>query len=78
MGLILRSIERMLKMQFSMARNFTLQPLRLLQKQHKRNFMLDTPCLQKAKQQRLGANHVPLDLQPETLPMRHIDTYFKS
>jgi hypothetical protein len=28
MGLILRSIERMLKMQFSMARNFTLQPLR--------------------------------------------------
>jgi hypothetical protein len=28
MGLILRSIERMLKMQFSMARKFTLQPLR--------------------------------------------------
>jgi hypothetical protein len=28
MGLILRSIERMLKMQFSMARNFTRQPLR--------------------------------------------------
>jgi hypothetical protein len=28
MGLILRSIERMLKMQFSIARNFTLQPLR--------------------------------------------------
>jgi hypothetical protein len=28
MGLILRSIERMLKMQFSMAHNFTLQPLR--------------------------------------------------
>ncbi len=28
MGLILRSIEWMLKMQFSMARNFTLQPLR--------------------------------------------------
>jgi hypothetical protein len=27
MGLILRSIERMLKMQFSMARKFTLQPL---------------------------------------------------
>ncbi len=27
-GLILRSIERMLKMQFSMARKFTLQPLR--------------------------------------------------
>jgi hypothetical protein len=28
MGLILRSIERMLKMQFSMAHKFTLQPLR--------------------------------------------------
>ncbi len=28
MGLILRSIERMLKMQFSMGRKFTLQPLR--------------------------------------------------
>jgi hypothetical protein len=28
MGLILRSIERMLKMQFSIARKFTLQPLR--------------------------------------------------
>jgi hypothetical protein len=28
MGLILRSIERMLTMQFSMARKFTLQPLR--------------------------------------------------
>ena len=28
MGLILCSIERMLKMQFSTARNFTLQPLR--------------------------------------------------
>jgi hypothetical protein len=28
MGLILRSIERMLKMQFSMARKFMLQPLR--------------------------------------------------
>jgi hypothetical protein len=28
MGLILRSVERMLKMQFSMARKFTLQPLR--------------------------------------------------
>ncbi len=28
MGLILRSIERMLKMQFSMSHNFTLQPLR--------------------------------------------------
>ncbi len=28
MGLILRSIERMLKMKFSMARNFTRQPLR--------------------------------------------------
>jgi hypothetical protein len=28
MDLILRSIERMLKMQFSMARKFTLQPLR--------------------------------------------------
>ncbi len=28
MGLILRSIEWMLKMQFSMARTFTLQPLR--------------------------------------------------
>jgi len=28
MGLILRSIKRMLKMQFSMARKFTLQPLR--------------------------------------------------
>ncbi len=28
LGLILRSIERMLKMQFSMARNFTRQPLR--------------------------------------------------
>ncbi len=28
MGLILRSIERMLKMQFSMSRKFTLQPLR--------------------------------------------------
>jgi hypothetical protein len=27
-GLIFRSIERMLKMQFSMARKFTLQPLR--------------------------------------------------
>ncbi len=28
MGLILHSIERMLKMQFSMARKFTRQPLR--------------------------------------------------
>ncbi len=28
MGLKLRSIDRMLKMQFSMARKFTLQPLR--------------------------------------------------
>ncbi len=28
MDLILRSLERMLKMQFSMARNFTLHPLR--------------------------------------------------
>jgi hypothetical protein len=28
MGLILRSIEQMLKMKFSMARKFTLQPLR--------------------------------------------------
>ncbi len=28
MGLILHSIERMLKIQFSMARKFTLQPLR--------------------------------------------------
>jgi hypothetical protein len=28
MGLILHSIERMLKMQFSLARKFTLQPLR--------------------------------------------------
>ena len=28
MGLILRSIERMLKMKLSMARKFTLQPLR--------------------------------------------------
>jgi hypothetical protein len=28
MGLILRFIERMLKMQFSMAHKFTLQPLR--------------------------------------------------
>ncbi len=35
MGLILRSIERMLKMQFSMARNFMLQPLR----------RYDAPCL---------------------------------
>ncbi len=53
MGLILRSIERMLKMQFSMARSFTLQPLRRYdvkppKKQHKRNVTLDAPCLQKA------------------------------
>jgi hypothetical protein len=48
MDLILRSIERMLKMQFSMARNFTLQPLRSLpKKRHKRNLTFDAPCLQK-------------------------------
>ncbi len=52
MGLILRSIERMLKMQFSMARKFTLQPLRRYdvkppEKQHKRNITFDEPCLQK-------------------------------
>jgi hypothetical protein len=48
MGLILRSIERMLKMQFSMARNFTLyadMTQRLPKKTHKHNLRFDAPCL---------------------------------
>jgi hypothetical protein len=49
-----------------MARKFTLQTLRRYdvkppKKQHKRNFTFDLPCLQKAKQHSLGANHSPLD-----------------
>ncbi len=79
MGLILRSIQRMLKMKFSMARKFTLQPLRRYDvkppgKQHKRNFTFDAPCLQKVKEHRMGSKQYPLDSQPETLPMRHSDT----
>ncbi len=82
MDLILHSIERMLKMQFSMGRKFTLQPLCRYdikpsqKKHHKHNFSFDAPCLQKAKQPRLGANQGSLDLQPETLPMRHTDNCF--
>ncbi len=54
MGLILRSIEWVLKMQFSMARKFTLQPLRRYdvkppKKTHKRNLPLDMPCHEKTK-----------------------------
>ncbi len=55
MGLILRSIERMLKMQFSMARKFTLQPLHRYdvkppeKKQNKRDFTFAAQCLQKVK-----------------------------
>jgi hypothetical protein len=78
MSLILRSIERMLKMQFSMARKFTLQPLRrysvkLPKKPHKRNLMFDAPCLQKYNHHMLSANHESLVSQ-HTLQMRHPDT----
>jgi hypothetical protein len=66
----------MLKMHFSMARNFTLQPLRRYdakppEKRLKRNLTFDAPCLQKTNQHTLGAN---LGSQPDTLPMRHTFT----
>jgi hypothetical protein len=52
MGFKLRSIERMLKKQFSMARNFSLKPLHRSdvkppEKTAKRNFTFDGRCLQK-------------------------------
>jgi hypothetical protein len=57
MGLILRPIERMLKMQFSMARKFPLPPLHRYdvkpsKKPHKRNLPFDMPCPEKTKQHR--------------------------
>jgi hypothetical protein len=76
MGLILRSIERMLKMQFSMARKSTLQPLRRYdvkppEKTAQAYLMFDAQCLQKTYQHTLGSNQGPLDPQPDTQPMRH-------
>jgi hypothetical protein len=80
MGLILRSIERMLKMQFSMALKFTLQPLRRYDvkppEKNRTSVIFEAACLQKTDQHRLGANLVPLDPQPVTLPMRHSYNYF--
>jgi hypothetical protein len=55
-------LERMLKMQFSMARKFTLQPLRSLPKnRHKRNLPFDMPCLEQTKQHRWGSIQGSLD-----------------
>jgi hypothetical protein len=51
MGLILHSMERMPKMQFSMARKFMLQPLRRYdvkpKKPHKRSLTFKELCLEK-------------------------------
>ncbi len=81
MGLILRSIERMLKMQFSMARRFTLQPLRRYDvKPPKKtaqaycNLPFDMQCYEKTIQHRLDSIQRSLDPQSETLPLRHAYT----
>ncbi len=51
MDLILRSIERILQTQLSMARNFKLQVLRRYNVKFSKmcNYTLDTPCLDKLK-----------------------------
>jgi hypothetical protein len=68
MDLILRSTERMLKMQFSVARKFTLQPLRKPPKKpHKRNLPFDMSCFEKTKQHRSGSIQRSLDEQSVTL-----------
>jgi hypothetical protein len=79
MGLKLCSIERMLKMQFSMAHKFTLQSLRRYdvkppKKPYKPNLPFDMPCLEKTKQHRWGLIQRSQDHQTGTLPLRHTST----
>jgi hypothetical protein len=55
-------------MQFSMARKFTLQPLRRYdvkppKKQDKRKLLFDMPGLEKTKEHRWGSNQQSLDFQ---------------
>jgi hypothetical protein len=76
MGLILCSIERILKMQFSMARKFTFQLLRRYEvkppkKPHTSNLPLDIPCLEQNKQHRWGSIQRSLDIQSVPLSLRH-------
>jgi hypothetical protein len=66
MGLILHFIERITKMQFSMARKFMNWPLhgyivKLTEKLHKHNFTFDVPCQEKTVLPMWGANHRPLN-----------------
>ncbi len=70
MDLILRSVERMLQTQLSMARRFKLQVLRRYNVKFSkmRNFMLETLRLAQAQ---AGGEPNPMDLQPMTLPLRH-------
>ncbi len=64
MGLILRSIERMLKMQFIVARKFMVQLLRWYDvkppKKTKCNIMFEAPSLQQSYEQMLDSNQGPL------------------
>ena len=61
-------------MQFSIARMFTLQLFckASRKKPHKHNLTFDAPCLQKNDQHTLDLIQVPLDPQPVTLPLRHL------